>query len=216
MNPNTKLNKLNIACIYNSSLSDWQGCAAGLKNMLHIFESARIKINLISYSYKSNKFSIEHENINPLLNSTTIHIPPYLPNFLKGFSIFLAFSCAWKPTKKCDIIFADAGILSAIPAVIFSRIFGKPVILHYIDQTLHHIPETVYKHIVKNADIIFAISPYLINKAEGYGCKNIVYLPSFVDTNLFNVNKIARKKVRDDLRIEEFRRDLKQWYNPFN
>ena len=203
MDSNLKMNKLKIVCIYSNSLSDWHGPAAALKNMLHIFKGLGIKTDLISYSVHSDKFHIEHRNISPLLDSTTIHLPLYLPNFLKAFSIFLAFSYAWRPVKKCDIIFADAGILAAVPAISLGRIFGKPVILHYTDQMLHHLPEIIYEHIVKHADLILAISPYLRDKAKSYGCKKIIYFHSFVDVNLFNVDLNARKKMREDLRIED-------------
>ena len=195
--------ELKIACIYNTSLTDWRGGPAGLNNMLHIFKQLGIETtDVISYSFHSNKFGIEHTKINSSLNTIIIHLPYYLPDLLKAFSIFLAFIYAWKPTKRCDIIFANAGILSAVPAVIFGRIFGKPVISHYIDADTHPVPEAVYKYIGKNTYIVFAISPYLIDKAKRYGCKNIIYLPAFVDTNLFSVSMNDRKNVRENIGIE--------------
>ncbi|MBT9151754.1 MAG: GDP-mannose-dependent alpha-(1-6)-phosphatidylinositol monomannoside mannosyltransferase [candidate division WS2 bacterium] len=198
-----KLKGLEMTCIYYSALDDWRGGTAGLKNMLHIFQKFGIKINLISYNYYSNKFHIKHENINPLLNSTTIHLPSYLPKFIKAFSIFLAFVHAWRPIKKCDMIFAHMDVLSGVPAAILGRISGKPAILHYIDEEPHHFPDTIYKYIVNNADAVFAISPYLINKAKKYGCKNVVYLPAFVDTKLFSRDTIARRKIRAEWGIKD-------------
>ena len=203
INSDKKLNDLKIACIYYTSLSDCRGGTAGLKNMLHIFKRSGIKTDLISYFYYSDKFGIEHEKINPLLNSTTVHLPSHLPKFIKTFSISLAFIYAWRPSKKCDIIFAYLDVLSAVPAVILGRIFGKPVILHYTDEDPYPIPKIIYKYIVKNANTVFAISPYLIDKAKGYGGKKVVYLPAFVDTNLFTVGMNAKNKVRRDLRIKD-------------
>jgi|GEM_PF-2412913 len=203
MNFDLKFNKLNMVCIYYSSLSDWQGGTAGLKNILHIFERSGIKTDLISYSYYSIKFRIEHKDVNPLLNSTTIHLSSRLPNFLKAFPFFLAFIYAWRPVKNCDAIFSDVTVLSGVPAVILGKIFGKLVILHYIDEEPHHLPDAIYKYIIKNANVVFAISPYLINKAKGYGSKNVVYLPPFVDTDLFNLDPNVRKKIREDLRIKD-------------
>lgn len=199
---NLNLKELNIACIYPASLSGWRGTTAGLKNMLHIFKGLGLKTDLISYHHYSNKFRIEHENINPLLNSTTIHLPSYL-GLLKVFSIFLGFIYAWNPIRKCDIIFAHVDVLSGIPAVILGRIFGKSVILHYIDEEQNPILHSINKYILKKVDIVFAISYYLIDKAKRYGCENIVYLPAFVDTNLFKVDMNARKKIRDDFKIED-------------
>jgi glycosyltransferase involved in cell wall biosynthesis len=198
-----KLKGLKMTCIYYTALDDWRGGTAGLKNMLHIFKKLGIKTDLISYSYYSNKFCIEHENINPLLNSTTIHLPSYLPKFIKASSIFLAFVHAWRPTKKCDIIFAHLDVLSGVPAVILGRLFGKPAILHYIDEDPHHLPDTIYKYIIKNADVVFAISPYLMDKAKKYGCQNIAYLPAFVDTKLFSRDTSAWTKIRAELGIKD-------------
>ncbi len=191
-----------MACIYYASLSDWRGGAAGLKNMIHLFERLGIETtDVISYSYDSTKFHIEHRKVNSQLNLTTIHLPSYLPKFIKAFSILLSFSYAWRPIKKCDIIFAHLSITSAVPSVILGRVFGKPVIFHYIDIESLAIPNVVYKHIVRKANVIFAISPYLIDKAKTYGCKNIAYLPAFVDTNFFKLDMNARKEKRADLRI---------------
>lgn len=159
-----KLEGLKMICIYHTALSDWRGGTAGLKNMLYIFEKSGIKTDLISYHHYSDGFRIEHKKINSSLNSTILHIPSYLPKFLKAFAIFLVFIYAWKPSKRCDIIFAESTVSPSIPAFIFGKIFGKPVILHYTDEEPHHLPDSIYKHIAKNADVIFAISPYLIGK----------------------------------------------------
>lgn len=203
-----KSEKLNMACIYYSSLGDWRGGAAGLKNMLDIFNRLGIETtNVISYDYDSNGFRIEHRKINPSLNSTTIHLPSYLPKFVKAFSIFFGFIYAWRPIKMCDVIFAHLSITSAIPAVILGRIFNKPVIFHYIDIEPLPIPDVIYnviyRYIFGRADSVFAISPYLIDKVKGYGCRNIVYLPAFVDTNLFKVDMNTRKEIRDNLKIRD-------------
>ena len=198
-----KLRGLKMTCIYHTALSDWRGGTSGLKNMLYIFKKSGIKIDLISYHHYSDGFRIEHKKINSSLNSTILHIPSYLPKFIKAFAIFLAFIYSWKSTKNCDIIFAESSVSPSIPAFILGKIFGKPVILHYTDEEPHHLPDSIYKHIAKNADAIFAISPYLIDKTKGYGCKNVIYLPPFVDTNRFNVDENIRKKKRADLRIKD-------------
>lgn len=195
---------LQMACIYYSSLTDWRGGAAGLKNMLCIFKGLGIETtNVISYSYDSNKFHIEHRKIEPSTNSTTIHLPSYLPKFIKAFSIFFGFIYAWRPIKRCDIIFAHLSITSAVPAIILGKIFNKPILFHYIDIEPLPIPTVIYKYIFGRADSVLAISPYLIDKAKKYGCENIVYLPAFVDTNRFKANINARKRIRANLGIKD-------------
>lgn len=201
---NISTNKLNMACIYYPGLGDWRGGAAGLKNMLYIFNKLGIETtNVTSYDYDSTKFHIEHKRINPSLKSTTIHFPSYMPKVLKAFSVVLGFIYAWSPIKRSNLILAHLSLTSAIPAVVLGRIYDKPVIFHYIDAESLPVPTFVYRYIFKRAAIIFAISPYLMDKAKGYGSENVVYLPAFVDTELFKIDMNARKEKRDDLNIKD-------------
>ena len=199
-----KLDNLEILYISFGSISGWLGSTAGLKNMLHIFKELGLKINIIGYSFYSDKLYIEHKNINSSSKSTTVHLPSSLPDLLKAFAIFPVFIYAWKFCKNSDIIFAEFyTILTAFPAVILGKIFSTPVILNYVDTESKHVPDFVYKYVVKNSDVVFAISPYLVDRAKNYGCKNVVYLPPFVDTTLFNLDTNDRKRIREDLRIED-------------
>lgn len=199
-----KMGKLKMACIYHPGLSDWRGGAAGLKNILHIFEGLGIETtNVIACTYDSNKFHIEHRKIEPSISSITMHLPSYLPKFVKASSIFFGFIYAWRPIKKCDIIFAHPSITSAVPAVILGKIFNKSIIFHYVDVELLPIPNVIYKYIFGRADSVLAISPYLIDKAKKYGCENIIYLPAFVDTNLFKMDMNIRKRMRANLGIKD-------------
>ena len=201
MNNDKESDGLEIVYIF-STVSSRGGAAAGLKNMLNILRGLIIKTNVISYSFYSDKFCIEHNEIDSSSKITTVHLPSNLPNFLKAFSIFLVLIYGWKPSKNCELVFAEFNtILTALPGVILGKIFGKPVILNYVDTELKHVPDFVYKYVVKNSDVVFAISPYLIDKAKEYGCKNVVYLPPFVDMNLFSTDMDARGNMREDLGI---------------
>jgi glycosyltransferase involved in cell wall biosynthesis len=202
MNSDQESDEIEIVYISNSTVSGWKGDVAGLKNMLNILRGLMIKTNVIGYSFYSDKFCIEHKEIDSSSKITTVHLPSNLPNFLKAFSIFLILIYGWKPSKNGELIFAEFyTILTALPGVILGKIFGKPVILNYVDTELKHVPDFVYKYVVKNSDIVFAISPYLIDKAKRYGCKNVVYLPPFVDMNLFSTDMDVRGKMREDLGI---------------
>ena len=195
-------NEMRMACIYFTSLDSHRGGAAGLKNMIHIFNGLGIETNnVISYSYDSTKFRIIHKKINAI-NSTTIQFPSYVPKFLKAFSVILGFIYAWKPVKRSEVIFAHLSITSAVPAVILGKIYDKPVIFHYIDAESLPVHRIVYQYIFKSSSIIFAISPYLMDKAKSYGTKKVVYLPAFVDTNLFKVDLNARRAIRSDFSIK--------------
>ena len=177
----------------------WVG---GLISMLR---SAGVRINLLSYnpSYTSysNKFKIQHKKIDNLLRSTTIIFPTRWPRFLKGLILLLFnFTYTWKSSKTSHLVYASASstILLFIPVIIAAKLRGKPIVLDYFDVESERIPGVVCKYFMRKATLVFAISHYLFDKARNYGCKNVVYLPAFVDTSLFQFNARARERIRDE------------------
>ena len=200
------MDNLKITYIGQAGLgSSGTGGAARVKNMVSIFRKMGIKIDLISYSALSNKFGIEHKKIDQSLQMTIVNVPSNLPKFLKAFTIFPIFIYAWKSCRNCDLMYADfIGIVTSVPIVVLKKIFNKPIILDYIDLRIKIIPNIIYKHIAKNADIIFAISPYLLESAkEEYGCKNVRYVPNFININRFKIDLKNREKIREELGIKK-------------
>lgn len=198
-----KLSGVKITCIGQASLDDTHGGATRLKTMIVLLTGIGIEVDLVTYSFYSDKFSIEQKRINPLLQSTTVCVPNNLPKFLKAFSVLPVFFYAWKYSKNCDLIFSNfKSILSSIPAVIIGKMLNKPVILDYLDVD-PMIPDITYRYIAKNADIVFAITHQLVDKVKRYGCKNAVYVPNFVDTSIFKMDQEARKDIREDLEIKK-------------
>ena len=91
-NPDIKLNGLKMTYIGQASLEGpGTGGTARVKTMIGLFKEVGIELDLISYSFYSDKFKIEHKKIDQLLHTTTIHIPNSLPKFLKVFAIFPVF-----------------------------------------------------------------------------------------------------------------------------
>ena len=200
---NKKLNGLKITCIGQASLNDTHGGATRLKTMLNLLKGIGIEVDLITYSFYSDKFSIRREKVDPLLQSTTVCVPNNLPKFLKAFSVLPVFLYAGQSCKNCDLLFTNFRfILSSIPATILSKMFNKPVILDYLDID-PKVPDIMYKYIAKNADAVFAITHQLVDKVKTYGCKNAVYVPNFVDPNRFKVDLRAREKVREEMEIKK-------------
>ncbi|RCV66152.1 Glycosyltransferase involved in cell wall bisynthesis [Methanophagales archaeon] len=203
---NKKLNGLKIIYIGQASLNDsGVGGAARVEGIVSIFKRVGVEIKLISYSIFSNKFGIEHKEIEQSLQTTVVYVPTNLPKFLKMFAIIPIFVYAWKFCKNCDLMFADfTYVVTSVPVVILKKIFNKPIILDYIDLGLEIIPAIAKKYMIKNTDAIFAISPYLLELAiKKYGCKNAVYVPIFVDPSHFKVNLTSREKVRKELEIKK-------------
>ena len=207
MDTNKKLNGLKITYIGPASIDEsGAGGAARIKNTISLFRRLGIKTHLISYSFYSNKFGIAHKEIDRLLQTTTVHMPNNLPRFLKALTFFPVFIYAWKSCKNSDIIFADFNtIIASMPAIMLGKIFNKPTILDCMDMKLIKIiPNYLYKYIAKNANAIFAISHYLIELARReYKCKNVVYMPNFIDTNHFKIDLKAREKRREELGIKK-------------
>ena len=206
MDSDKKLNGLKMTYIGGQRLdSSGASGAARVKNMVGIFNKIGLEINLISYSTLSNKFGIEHQKIDQSLQMTIVNVPSNLPKFLKAFTIFPIFIYAWKSCRNCDLMYADfMGIVTSVPIVVLKKIFNKPIILDYIDLRMKRVPHIIYKYMAKNADVFFAISPYLVESAkEEYGCKNVVYLPNSIDTNHFKMYPKDREKRREELGIKK-------------
>jgi glycosyltransferase involved in cell wall biosynthesis len=199
------MDNFKMVCI-GQLLSDGSGVGGGarFKNMMSIYENLGFKIHLISFSFFSSRFYIEHKK-DESIKTTIIHLPKNMPKVLKALAIFPVFYYALKESRDSDLISTDfITEISYIPATIVGKILNKPVILDYIDTNFFKIiPSFVRKYAARNANLIFAISYYLQNFAKNeYNCKNVLYLPNGVDTDLFQMNKIMRVKKRKELKIE--------------
>ncbi len=171
-----------------------------IEGLLKIFSNAGFKINLVSYIPYSNKFKIEHKNVDSQLRSTTMTLPSGWPRFLKAVLILLFnFVYTLKSPKTSRLIYASASttMLMFMPVIAASKLCHKLIVLDYLDRESHRVPDVVCKYFMKKATIVFAISHYLVDKAKSYGCKNVVYFPAFVDTNLFQINTKSREKIRE-------------------
>lgn len=176
---------------------------ARINTLVNIFKAKGAKMNLVSYLAYSDKFKIEHKNIEEPLNTTTIHFPTHWPRFAKALLLQLYnFVYSWKATKTSHLIFCGGGtILLQIPVIVVSKSYHKQIIFDHLDIEVEKIPERIYKYFMKNITVIFAISHYLVDKAKSYGCKEVVYVPAFVDTTLFKINEKARGRLRDNMGV---------------
>ncbi len=175
---------------------------AGLISML---KSAGARINLLShdpsYTSYSSKLKIRHKKIDNLLRSTTIIFPSRWPRSLKGLILLLFnFAYTWKSSRTSHIVYASASstIFLFIPVIIAAKLRRKPIVLDFFDIESERVPDVVCKYFMRKAALVFAISDYLVDKARNYGCKNVVYLPAFVDTSLFQFNAKGRERIRDE------------------
>lgn len=180
------------------------GGSARVKAMVEIFNQIGIRVNLISYAFHSDTLQIEHRDVSPLLRTVTVHVPSGLPKIFKTISLLPMIYYAMKWCRHCDVIFADfITIFTSLPAVMLKKVFKKYLVLDFIDVgTENHIDVLHTLKFTRRADLVFAISHYLYEKAkEDYRCRNVVYVPIFVDESLFKMDPDARKRIRQELGI---------------
>lgn len=194
---------LNLTYFAPCGLHEGIGGGARLKNMVDIFEQLGINIQLISYVPKED-FKIKHEKTSDFLNTTTIYVPKSLPKFLKAFAIPLLIIYGLKYIKRSDIVFAHSpGIASGFPAVVIAKIFNKPLIIDHMDVKDPDTPRFIFNSVLKNSTIVFAISHYLEEKVKNKYHRPAVYVPIFIDTNVFQRDDLEREKIRKKLGISD-------------
>jgi len=196
---NESAENLEIALMGDSPEGKLSG-GARINTWIGILKTKGIKINLLAHRAYSDRFRIEHKDIDELLVATTIHFPAQWPRFLKAFFLLsFNFIYSWKSTRTSHLILCSGGtVLLLMPMIVVSKLHHRPIIFDYVDIEAEKVPEVAYKYLMKNITAIFAISHYLVDKAKSYGCKTVVYVPAFVDTDLFQKDTAARDKMRND------------------
>jgi glycosyltransferase involved in cell wall biosynthesis len=179
---------------------------ARISDLVRIFNRLGIKVDLICYGFYSDRFEIERERINNLLCVVTIRVPQRVPNFLKALCVLPMIIFGMASSKRSDIVFSDlSAVIASMPATVISEVSRKPLILDYIDVGSANFIDTMLKlNYAKRADLVFAISHYLQEKAvRELGLRRVAYLPIFLDANRFRFNPEAREHLRKDLGILE-------------
>ena len=200
-----KLENLKITCI-GQLLGDGSGVGGGarFKNMINLFNDLGMEVNLIYFSFWGEKFNIKHEKKDKM-KITSIQVSKGLPKFLKVFIIFPVLFYSLKYSRKSDIMFSDfITEIAYVPSVLMGKLFNKPIILDYIDRNFFKYNVFLRKIAAQNVDLVYAISYFLKNNVEKeYGCNNAIYLPNFIDINLFKSDKSIRETKRKELGIKD-------------
>lgn len=193
--------------IVHQSLAGGTGVAgaARLKNMIKIFQEMEMEVNLVTFSFFSDKFWVEHK-IEDSLDIKMVHLPAKMPKILKSLAFFPILYYTLKSSKNSAYIFSDfITEIAYLPAIISSKIFKKPLILDYIDTSFFKIiPNFVRKSAARNSDLLFAISLYLEQFAKNeFGCSNVRYVPNGIDVNKFKKDEITRNIYREKLNLNK-------------
>ena len=196
-----KMPRLNLNLLYFApcELHEGVGGSARLENMVFILQQLGLNIQLVSYIPK-DEFRVEHENISNFLGAKRIYIPKSAPRFFKTFAIPLVLMYGLKYAKRSDVIFAHApGIMSGFPALIFAKMFNKPLIIDHMDVKDPDTPRFIYDKVLRGSTIVFAISHYLEEEVKSKHGGEAFYVPIFIDTNIFQKDLRKRKIIRERL-----------------
>ena len=179
------------------------GGPARLRNMLDVLGQFQANIQLISY-LPGEKFKVMHKRINDYLNTTTVCVPWSSPRIFKASALLLILLYGLRHIKKSDIIFAHSpGIVYGFPALILAKTLGKPLLIDHMDIKDHDTPGFVYNSVLRNSSIVFTISRFLEKEVKDIGCRNVVYVPVFVDAGVFQKDALERVNIRKRLGIED-------------
>lgn len=195
--------RINILYFAPCGLGEGVGGGARLRNMVATLQQLKANTRLISY-LPGEKSGVTHEQISNCLNTTTISVNRSFPKIFKVFALGAVFVCGLEHIRSKNIIFAHAPtIVSGFPAFILARIFRKPLVIDHMDIKDPDTPRFVYKRVLKGSDIVFAISRYLEEEVKQIGGHNVVYLPIFIDADVFQKDQEARVEVRKRLGLDQ-------------
>jgi len=203
MKPSGIHNKLSILYFAPCGLAEGVGGGARLRNMLDVLARLETNTQLISY-LPGEKFEITHNKISDCLNTTIISTRRSSPKVLKLLALVQMLIYGFKNVKKSDIVFAHAPtIASGFPAFVLAKIFRKPLLIDHMDIKDPDTPKFIHNCVLKNSNIVLTISRYLEEEVKQIGCKNVVYVPVFVDIDVFQKDTLARAEMLEKLGIDD-------------
>lgn len=195
--------KPNILYFGPCGLFEGMGGAARLRNMLDVLERLKTNTQLISY-LPEKKFKVAHKRISNYLNTVTIYVPKSLPKIFKVSALLLIFLYGLRYIRKGNFILAHSpSIVYGFPAFILAKIFGKPFVIDHMDIKDPDTPRFIYNSVLRNSDIVLAISRFLEDEVKKIGCRNVIYVPVFIDTDTFQKGALEGVKIRRKLGIED-------------
>lgn len=189
--------KLKITIFGDSPEAKLSG-GARINTIIDALNGESIDFVLISSFINSNRFSIEHKKTKEI-ESYTLHFPTRFPRFLKAL-LLLCYNTifSFKMSKASDVYFLGGGtIYQYLPSLAVSKFYNVLTIFDFLDIEVETNRNRFYCSIIQKIDIIFAISRYLEKEAKKYGCKKVVFVPAFVNTDLFKKD-IEESKEKND------------------
>lgn len=195
------MSRLNILYFGPRGLSGGIGGSARLRNMLDVLRKMKAHTQLISY-LPERKFRVARQQVNKYLNTTTISVSSIVPRILKIPALLLVLLYGLRYISQCDIVFAHSpGIVYGFPALIVAKLFGKPFFIDFTDSRDPDTPAFMYRYVLRQSRLVFAVSRYLTDVAIKAGSHKVVHAPGFINTDMFQYDASARERLRKELNI---------------
>lgn len=193
--------KINILYFGPRGLQGGIGGSARVRNMLGVLKKLKAHTQLISY-LPEKKFKVTRKQINNYLNTTIICVSSSSLKIFKVPALLLIFMHGLRHIKKSDVVMAHSpSIVYGFPALILAKTFSKPLLIDLTDIKDPDTPAFIYRFVLKNSSIVFAVSRYLVEVAREAGCPEVVHAPGFIDADVFRSSASERVKIRKELNI---------------
>ncbi len=152
------------------------GGGARIRNMLEVL--AERKVNLIIYTAAHRSTVVKLLTLASILCRGLIIAPRY------------------------DIVLVHAPtVVTGFPGLVAAKFWRKPLVVDHMDVEDPQTPKFLYKLILRNSTVVFAISRLLENECRNLGCCKIIYLPVFIDAGVFRPNPQTKLDARQELVI---------------
>ncbi len=195
--------QLNVLYLAPCGWDDGVGGGARLKNMLDVLGRLDAQTQLLSYR-PGARSGLAHQRVDSHLKATTVSVKKSWPKPFKGLALGLILCHGLRYALRADVILAHApGIASGFPALTLAKLVGKPAAIDHMDVKDPDTPGFLYRLVLKRADVTFAISRHLEKEADQIGSARVVYLPVFVDTDMFKPDPEQKSSVRAELAISD-------------
>ena len=177
------------------------GGSARVRNMLGVLEKLGAHTELISYLPEA-QFRVISEQINNYLNTTVICVSSSSLKIFKVPALLLVFIHGLRRIRQSDIVLSHSpSIVYGFPALILAKLFRKPLLIDLTDSRDPDTPGFIYRLVLRHANVVFAVSRYLVEVAKKAGCDTVVHAPGFIDANIFRSNASERTRIRKELDI---------------
>lgn len=179
------------------------GGGARIGGLVDILRNQGASVTLVSFLPYGKKFKIER-HVAHGVTSHNITFPAKWPRSLKGAILVLHnFLRIWREALRADVVWTSCGQMppNAV-SILAARLARTPVIHDYLDLEVH-MKEKPFVWFLRRCTTVFACSHFLAEKARGYGVKDVVYLPCFVNMDRFKPDEEGRREFRKRLGVAD-------------